>query len=39
MIILFLEKMKKLISKYENRMREIVLKMAEKPIMVKKIER
>ena len=36
MIILFLEKMKKLISKYENRMREFVLKMAEKPIMVKK---
>ncbi len=28
--------MKKLISKYENRMREFVLKMAEKPIVIKK---
>ena len=28
--------MKKLLSKYENRMREFVLKMAEKPVIVKK---
>ena len=28
--------MQKLVSKYENRMREFVLKMAEKPVMVKK---
>ena len=28
--------MQKLVSKYENRMREFVLKMAEKPIIVKK---
>ena len=33
---IFLEKMQKLVSKYENRMREFVLKMAEKPVMVKK---
>ena len=30
------EKMQKLVNKYENRMREFVLKMAEKPIMIKK---
>ena len=28
--------MQKLVSKYENRMREFVLKMAEKPVVIKK---
>ena len=28
--------MQKLVTKYENRMREFVLKMAEKPVMIKK---
>ena len=32
----FQEKMQKLVTKYENRMRDFVLKMAEKPVMIKK---